>query len=335
MAGLARAIPGGKWIRPVSTSDKRREHDFRAATAAVMANPSPVSAGPRRAPTSPEVLNIADILALQTPEPKLLIETLLPIPGAILLAGAAKSGKTLLAVQAALAVASGRPLFDYYRVLEPGPVLMVEQDDPAGAAGLKTILQCSPEPITGIPFQLVERVPFTFGIKLIEWLEQQITTYKLRLVVLDSYTALRASRGVGVDIVKAEQMDMTMLDQLAKRTNCTIIVIHHASKGSAAMDWSDRAAGTFAMSAATEAQIHVSRFAELDSAAPERLVRIRGRPRRCPRSCPALRARQVHRIPSSAPTPDPASHRGRNRRAGAPSGDRGSRSTPGRDESHA
>jgi hypothetical protein len=70
---------------------------------------------------------------------------------------------------------------------------------------------------------------------------------------------------------------MTMLDQLAKRTNCTIIVIHHASKGSAAMDWSDRAAGTFAMSAATEAQIHVSRFAELDSAAPERLVRIRGR----------------------------------------------------------
>lgn len=31
------------------------------------------------------------------------------------------------------------------------------------------------------------------------------------------------------------------------------------------------------MSAATEAQSHVSRFAELDSNAPERLVRVRGR----------------------------------------------------------
>jgi hypothetical protein len=231
----------------------------------------------RGKPPSPEVLNVADILALKTPEPKLLIETLLPIPGAILLAGAAKSGKTVLAVQAALAVASGRPLFDYYRVLEPGPTLLVEQDDPAGAASVKTILQKSAEPVAGIPFNLIERSPFSFGLKLIDWLEQHITTHKLRLVVLDSYTALRSSRGAGVDIVKAEQMDMTMLDQLAKRTNCTIIVVHHASKGSAAMGWSERAAGTYAMSAATEAQIHVSRFPELDSSAPERLVQVRGR----------------------------------------------------------
>jgi hypothetical protein len=43
------------------------------------------------------------------------------------------------------------------------------------------------------------------------------------------------------------------------------------------LDWSNQAAGTFAMSAATEAQIHVSRFPGLDSNAPERLVRIRGR----------------------------------------------------------
>ena len=43
------------------------------------------------------------------------------------------------------------------------------------------------------------------------------------------------------------------------------------------MDWSEKAAGTFAMSAATEAQIFISRFPDLEIAAPERLVRIRGR----------------------------------------------------------
>lgn len=55
-----------------------------------------------------------------------------------------------------------------------------------------------------------------------------------------------------------------------------MLVIHHASKGSAGLDWSDQAAGTFAMSAATEAQIHISRFRDLDTNSPERLVRIRG-----------------------------------------------------------
>jgi RecA-family ATPase len=61
--------------------------------------------------------------------------------------GAPKSNKTLLAVQMAIAVASGNPLFDYYRVLTPGPVLLVEQDDPAGAASFKDILQRSPVPV--------------------------------------------------------------------------------------------------------------------------------------------------------------------------------------------
>jgi len=68
-----------------------------------------------------------------------------------------------------------------------------------------------------------------------------------------------------------------MMDELAKRTGCAMAIVHHDSKGSASLDWSSKAAGTFAMSAATEAQIHVSRFAELDSNAPQRLVRVRGR----------------------------------------------------------
>jgi hypothetical protein len=124
---------------------------------------------------------------------------------------------------------------------------------------------------------LAPRIPFTFGQQLLDWLETQIAERALRLIILDSYTALRGSRSAGVDIVKAEQNDLTMMDELAKRTSCAMGLIHHSSKGSAALDWSDQAAGTFAMSAATEAQIHVSRFKDLDINAPERLVRIRGR----------------------------------------------------------
>jgi RecA-family ATPase len=68
-----------------------------------------------------------------------------------------------------------------------------------------------------------------------------------------------------------------LLDALAKRIDCAIVIIHHASRGSAAMDWTEKAAGTNVMSAATEAQVHVSRFGELEGPAPERLIRVRGR----------------------------------------------------------
>ena len=235
-----------------------------------------VSGGTRR-PEPPRILSVADLLKMDVPEPKMLIEGIVPAAGASLSIGAAKSGKTLDAVQKGIAVASGAPLYGYYRVSEPGAVLFVEQDDPAGAGSIKAILQRSSVPVTGIPFHLVAGVPYQFGPALLEWLESQIVALKVRLTVLDSYTALRGPRPKGVDICKAEQHDLSQFDGVAKRTNCAVLIIHHASKGSAALGWSDQAAGTYAMAAATESQTHISRFPELDGAAPERLVRIRCR----------------------------------------------------------
>lgn len=227
--------------------------------------------------TSPNVLSVADILKLDVPEASMLIEGIVPAAGASLIVGAAKSGKTLDAVQKAIAVASGRALYGHYSVLTPGPALVVEQDDPAGAGSIKTILQRSCVPVDNIPFHLVVGVPYQFGVEFLEWLEAQVVRLGARLVVLDSYTALRGPRPKGVDIVKAEQSDLTQLDALAKRNNCAILVIHHSSKGSAALDWSEKAAGTFAVSAATESQTFILRFQEFDGAAPERLVRVRSR----------------------------------------------------------
>jgi hypothetical protein len=223
-------------------------------------------------------LGIDDILKRDIPEASMLIEGILPAAGASLLVGSAKSGKTLNAVQMAIAVASGSALYGMHRILAPGPVLVIEKDDPAGVASIKTILNRSN--ISGIPFHLIEHaelVGVEFGSAFVDQIEERILTLALKLIVLDSYTALRGSRSKNVDIVKAEQCDLSLLDALAKRTNCAIVVIHHSSKGYAGLDWSEKAAGTFAMSAATEAQIFISRFLDLETAAPERLVRIRGR----------------------------------------------------------
>src|SRR3982074_1997171 len=102
-------------------------------------------------PQPPRVLSVEDILKLDIPEASMLIEGIVPAAGASLIVGAAKSGETLDAGQKAISVASGVPLYGYYRVLTPGPVLVVEQDDPGGAGSIKTILQRSSTPVAGIP----------------------------------------------------------------------------------------------------------------------------------------------------------------------------------------
>jgi hypothetical protein len=218
---------------------------------------------------------MAELRALNVVPSKMLIENLTPTPGASLLVGAPKSGKTILAVHKAIAVASGNTLFDFYRVLQ-GPVMIVEQDDPAGPGSIKDIAVHA-KAKEDIPLFIQPRVPFCIGPAFLDWLGDQIAKRSLCFVVLDSYTALRGNRGAGVDIVKAEQSELLGLDALAKKVDCAIELVHHASKGSAGLDWSDKAAGTFAMSAATEAQVFISRFADLDTASPERLVRVRGR----------------------------------------------------------
>ena len=229
---------------------------------------------------TPRVLNVAEILALKVSKPESLIDGILPATGASLIVGAPKSGKTLAAVQMAIAVAAGSGLYGRHKITKPGPVLVVEKDDPAGAASVQEILNRSQVPVAGIPFHLWEPNSLknlSFGPEWLAMLEASIKELQLRLVVVDSYTSMRGPRQRGVDIGKAEQQELTEHDALAKRTGCTILLIHHTSKGSAGLDWSEKAAGTFAMSAATESQVNISRFAEMDIAAPERLVRIRGR----------------------------------------------------------
>jgi len=95
--------------------------------------------------------------------------------------------------------------------------------------------------------------------------------------VLDSYTRLRGQRGRDGDIVKVESNELMALAQMAHRLRCTIVLIHHESKSSASLQWSDRGAGSFAIGAVAEGLIRIARFQELPEADGARLISVRGR----------------------------------------------------------
>lgn len=226
--------------------------------------------------TPPACLSASELFEMNIPAPEMLIEKMLPRCGATLVNGAAKSGKTIFCAQTAIAVASGTALFGNYRVLRPGATMMIEQDDPGATASIREILLRSPVPARDIPFYMIPKVPFSFGPDFTKWAEDEIAKRSLNLLICDSYTALRPSRKKGSDIVKVEQEELAQLNDLGKRTNCAIVPLHHITAGKSAMDWTIQAAGTFAMTAATEAQLHISRFPDMNGA-PERLMRVRGR----------------------------------------------------------
>lgn len=232
---------------------------------------------PTQAPApKADIFSAKQLLEMQIPIPEMLIENVLPKCGASLLNGAPKTGKTIIATQIGISVASGSALFGYNRVLKAGAVLMIEQDDPAATASVRNILMRSPIDAREIPLYLAPRVPYTIGPEFITWLGEEIAKRSLSLVIIDSYTAVRGSRMKGMDIVKAEYDDLAQLDALAKQVSCSLMVLHHTTAGKSALDWTLQAAGSFAMVGATESQIHIARFPELDGA-PERLMRVRGR----------------------------------------------------------
>jgi hypothetical protein len=156
-----------------------------------------------------------------------------------------------------------------------GAVIVLEKDDPAGGISIRDYLKASPIPVKGLGIHVYaaeELARYSFGPDFLSWLDGDIRRRQAALVVMDSYTALRPHRPGGKDIVKVESDEMTLINQLGKKTGATIEILHHPSGGHLKLDWTDQLGGTYALGAAVEGILHIARFGELAGDAPERLL---------------------------------------------------------------
>jgi hypothetical protein len=237
---------------------------------------------PRVVLPTPEKLKELRNRILPISEP--IVDGILLSPGLTLVSAAPKAGKTIFSVQLAFSVASRRPLFDYFSTTKQLGVLILEWDDPQGDAALKAFVERYPgrdnQPaVDEGPLYFCSRPKPMLTLSdplFLPWLKAQIEQYSIGVVVLDSYTALRGLRS-GQDVVKLEAHEMTLLADLASELRIAIVLIHHDSKSSAHLDWSSRTAGSFAVGAAVDTLIRLSRFDDLDEGDGARLVQIRGR----------------------------------------------------------
>ena len=187
-----------------------------------------------------------DLASVHIPRPRWLIDGIWTRGGCGFISGAPKSYKSWLALDLAVAVATGAPMLRTHRVAAPGPVLYLQEEDSLATAvdRLDQIVEgCAPEhhwggSLDGLtwspPRPLQIDIQAHTGIVLSDprwhaWLGERVRTYGYHAVIIDTLTTTVGD----VDLDKAVDLQTRVLRplrELAQTYDCAVIIVHHSRK---------------------------------------------------------------------------------------------------------
>ena len=144
-----------------------------------------------------------------------------------------KLGKTWLALDLALSVATGTAALDRYAVPEPGPVLLFAAEDPPKALrsrleGLCALRNLS---IEAVPVNLILASSLRLDLSSDQdRLAETVARYRPKLLVLDPFVRLHR-----IDENRALEVSgvLAYLRQLQREAHVAILLVHHARKAGA------------------------------------------------------------------------------------------------------
>jgi KaiC/GvpD/RAD55 family RecA-like ATPase len=170
-----------------------------------------------------QFFKLDDFLSMETEGIDYLIPGLLPRGETVLCVGLPKSGKTLLTIDAAFAVATGESRFLGEQVAQ-GRVLLVSVDESAQSTKLKLIKR-------GFRASDAENIAVmtTWDVSQMGELEAKLEDFRPNLVVIDSLKRITAGREISEN--SAEFADIIyQLKELLGRYGASGILIHHSNK---------------------------------------------------------------------------------------------------------
>jgi hypothetical protein len=202
----------------------------------------------KRTKPKPEVLSLAERMARRLEPPGWLIEGFWPVGSHGIIAGPPKSYKSILVMEMAISVASGTALFGTYPVHNKGTVLYIQNENPEWSVDDRIRKMLSYKGIESVidavevdgHIEFVEMpIPFyssDYNLNLNDdadktWLEETVSSYKPRMVILDSLYMMM--NGVDENSMKEVAPMMNwLLHSIAKKYNCAVVVLHHWNKNS-------------------------------------------------------------------------------------------------------
>jgi hypothetical protein len=149
-------------------------------------------------------------------------------PGFTMLACRPKFGKSFLALQIAIAVATGSKAFGRFDVLRPGKVLFYSLED-GPKRNQDRLRGLSPSD------QALDNIRFVFEVqnKLLEGgmaeIEAEVAELKPVLLILDPFFMLAGTKQ-GRNFVRSEYEEMSYFRQLSAHHGIPVLLIHHTAK---------------------------------------------------------------------------------------------------------
>jgi len=239
---IARESPWNKYKRD-SRSDEELWRDVHKAASEGQAAPG----------DGLNWMSLPEILAY-TDRPEWLVDGVWMQEAVGWIVGTAKSYKSVTSLDLALSVASGEPFLGKYEVKNPGPVLMIQEEDPAWRVAPRVSSICEAKNIatpkmfddgdsTILEIPGSDPVPMYAAIgdgflfqdeEMQGHLEDALDHFQPRLVIFDPWFML----SMGVDEYKSGEI-AHFLDTIKKwrdQYGCAIALIHHFRKGSGQND---------------------------------------------------------------------------------------------------
>ena len=180
------------------------------------------------------VLEVVAVGAIRADEgPQWLIEGLWSEEAVGIVSGQPKLGKTWLALDLALSVATATPALGRYQVLQPGPVLLFAAEDPPKA--LRTRLEglCSRRNlrIENVAVNLILASSLRLDTPQDQArLAETVARYRPRLLILDPFVRLHR-----IDENRALEVSgvLAYLRELQREEHVAILIVHHSRKAGA------------------------------------------------------------------------------------------------------
>ena len=180
-----------------------------------------------------QVLRAAEIHERSADEPRWLIEPLWAAGGVGIIGGSPKSCKTWLALEMAVAVASGRPCLGRFPVPRPGPALLFGAED--APQQLKSRLQSLASARQADFHSLDVRLIVENSLRLdsaedLQRLRRTLARHRPKLLILDPYVRLQRADENDVRQVSAI---LSALRELSRTFETAVALVHHARKNAA------------------------------------------------------------------------------------------------------
>lgn len=199
--------------------------------------------------TAPEPLTVVQAAAIEgSSELEWLVEGLWVAEGVGIVGGNPKAGKTWLALDLALSVASGTPALGVYAIPRAGPVLLFAAEDPPATvrARLEGMAASRDLPLESLPLHVI----LASSLRLDTLADQARLTaaverFRPRLLVLDPFVRLHRINENSAQEVSGV---LAYLRDLQRRCHVAVLVVHHARKagaGAAQAGLSLRGSGDF------------------------------------------------------------------------------------------